>query len=139
MEEKKMGVVVKAFEEKGVKIPAPYERIIKVLMAPDKHGISEVTFTFALIYPYSQTDKHTHDRPELIYVVSGRGEATLGDKENIALEPDIVFWAEADEIHQVRNTGDEQMKLATIFIPAYTAEELTAGILKTAKDAQVNK
>jgi len=129
-----MGVVVKAFEEKGVKIPAPYERIIKVLMAPDKHNVPEITFTFALIYPHSQTDKHTHDRPELIYVVSGRGEATLGE-ETIQLEPDVVFWAEAGEVHQVRNTGDEQMKLATLFIPAYTAAELTGKILETAENA----
>ena len=68
--------------------------------------------------------------------MSGRGEATLGDKENIALEPDIVFWAEAGEIHQVRNTGDEQMKLATLFVPAYTVEESIVPIMETAKNAQ---
>lgn len=130
-----MGVVVKAFEEKGVKVPAPYERIIKVLMAPDRHNVQEITFNFALIYPHSQTDKHIHDRPELIYIVSGRGEATLGDQE-IPLEPDVVFWAEKDEVHQVRNTGDEMMKLATLFVPAYTAEELTKGILDTAEKAR---
>ena len=64
--------LVKAWEEEGVKIPEPYARTIKVLLAPDKGGIEELTFSFALIDPDGQTDYHAHDRPELIYVVSGR-------------------------------------------------------------------
>ena len=62
--------IVKAWEEPGVKIPAPYSRTIKVLFAPDRGGVNELTFSFALLDPGGQTDRHSHDRPELIYVIS---------------------------------------------------------------------
>jgi len=124
--------VVKAYQEKGVKVSAPYERIIKVLLAPDCRNVPEITFSHVFIYPYSQTDLHTHDRPELIYVVSGRGKAILGE-EKVTLEPDVVMWILPGIKHQVKNLGDDMLKLATLFIPAYTAKELIDGILAAAE------
>jgi len=68
--------IVRAQDEAGVKIPAPYARTIKVFYAPDKGDAPELTFSFALIDPGGQTDYHAHDRPELIYVVSGMARAS---------------------------------------------------------------
>jgi mannose-6-phosphate isomerase-like protein (cupin superfamily) len=113
--------VVKAWEEEGVKIPAPYSRTIKVLFAPDRHNVDDLTFTFALIDPGGQTDYHTHDRPELIYIVSGRGESICEGK-SVTVEPDVVLYVRAGEKHQMKNTGPETLKLATVFVPAITAE-----------------
>jgi mannose-6-phosphate isomerase-like protein (cupin superfamily) len=124
--------IVKAWEEKGVTIPAPYQRNIKVLFAPDKEGVQELTFSHAIIYPGSQTDYHTHDRPELIYIVNGRGVAVCEGKE-IPIEPDVVLWVEKGERHQMKNTGSETLKLATVFIPAYTAESNYARCLEAAR------
>lgn len=64
--------VIRCWEEKGVTISEPYKRHIRVMLAPDKRGVTEISFNQALIYPGSKTDYHIHDRPELIYVVSGR-------------------------------------------------------------------
>jgi mannose-6-phosphate isomerase-like protein (cupin superfamily) len=113
--------IIRAWEEQGVKIPAPYARTIKVLFAPDRGGVDELTFSFALLDPGGQTDNHTHDRPELIYVVSGRGVAISGGR-SYDIQGDIVLWVRAQEEHQIRNTGAETLKLATVFVPAYTAE-----------------
>jgi len=126
---------VKTWEEKGVTIPAPYARNIKVFFAPDKEGVNELTFTHALIYPESQTDYHKHDRGELIYIVSGRGIAICEGKE-MPIEPDVVMWVEKDEMHQIKNTGNETLKLATVFIPAYTAEYNYSRCLEAAKKLQ---
>lgn len=114
--------IIKAWEETGVKIPSPYSRTIKVLMAPDRSNVEELTFSFALIDPGGQTDYHTHDRPELIYIVSGQGESTC-EGETIEVKEDVALWVRAGERHQMKNTGPEVLKLATIFVPAYTAEE----------------
>lgn len=114
--------VVKAWEEKGVKIPAPYARTIKVLFAPDKNNVPDITFSFALIDPAGQTDYHSHDRPELIYIVSGRGKS-ICEGETLEVQADMILWVKAGEMHQMINTGEETLKLATVFIPAYTAEE----------------
>ncbi len=124
--------LVKAFEEQGQTIPEPYKRNIKVLFAPDKNDVPEITFSHAIIYPHSQTDYHKHDRPELIYIVTGRGVSICDGKE-VPVEPDTVLWVLAGEMHQMINRSDETMKLATVFIPGYTAEENYARCQNAAK------
>jgi mannose-6-phosphate isomerase-like protein (cupin superfamily) len=113
--------IVKAWEEAGVKIPSPYSRTIKVLMSPDRRNVEDLTFSFALIDPGGQTDYHAHDRPELIYIVSGRGESVC-EGETVEVQADVILWVRAGERHQMKNTGAETLKLATVFVPAYTAE-----------------
>jgi mannose-6-phosphate isomerase-like protein (cupin superfamily) len=114
--------LVKAWEEKGIEIPAPYKRHIKVLFAPDKDGVEELTFSHAILPAGGRTDYHTHDRPELIYVVSGQG-ICVHDGEQTAICEDVAMWVPAGEQHQIVNTGNEPIKLATVFVPAYKAGE----------------
>lgn len=114
--------IVKAWEEKGVEIPAPYRRQIKVLFAPDKEGVEELTFSHAILPPHGRTDYHFHDRPELIYVVSGIGVCVHEGMETIVRE-DTALWIPKGEHHQLINTGVDPLKLATVFIPAYTASQ----------------
>jgi len=126
--------IVKAWQEQGVKIPPPYARTIKVLYAPDKKNVPELTFSFALIDPGGQTDYHSHDRPELIYIVSGRGES-LCEGITAEVQADVVLWVRAGEKHQMKNTGAETLKLATVFVPAYTAEANYSRCLSVSKDS----
>jgi mannose-6-phosphate isomerase-like protein (cupin superfamily) len=130
--------LVKAWEEAGVKIPAPYARTIKVLFAPDKGNVPELTFSFALIDPGGQTDYHAHDRPELVYVVSGRGTC-ICEGESADVQADVVMWVRQGERHQLKNTGAETLKLATVFVPAYTAEANYARCLEAAKAIESGK
>lgn len=130
--------LVRGWEEEGVTVPAPYNRTIKVLLAPDKNNVPEITMSYALIHSMSCTDKHTHDRPELIIIVSGRGKCVT-DSGEYPVEPDTVIWCEANEVHQMVNTGYETLKLATVFLPAYTAEENYARCVEAAKAAAAIK
>ena len=114
--------LVKAWEEKGVEIPAPYQRTIKVLLAPDKEGVNELTFSLAILSPQGRTDYHIHDKPELIYVVSGEG-ICIHDGEETPVTADVVLWVLAGEKHQMINTGYAPLKLATVFIPGYNAAD----------------
>jgi len=127
--------VIRCWEEKGETISDPYRRTIKVFLASDKRNVPEITFTHALIYPHSKTDYHEHDRPELIQVLSGRGVSICDGKET-PLEPDTVLWVRAHEMHQVVNTGNETLKLATVFVPSYTSEQLLGGIRAAAEKAK---
>lgn len=126
---------IECWKEPGVTIPSPFERNIKVLFAPDKEGVDELMFTQALIGPHSSTDMHAHNRPELIYIVSGRGKA-LGENTEREIQADVVLWVEKDEMHRIVNTGDETLKLATVFIPPYTAQENYDRCLNAAKNAK---
>jgi mannose-6-phosphate isomerase-like protein (cupin superfamily) len=114
--------LVDASEEKGVEIPSPYRRQIKVLFAPDKEGVDELTFSHAILPPDGRTDYHVHDRPELIYVVSGSG-ICVHEGEETTVREDMALWVEKGEHHQLINSGVTPLKLATIFVPAYTANQ----------------
>lgn len=127
--------VVNAWEDEGRMIGAPYERRIKVLMAPDKEGVDELTFSHALIPPGSQTDYHVHDRGELIYIVRGRGVAVC-DGEEMEVQEDVVLWIDGGERHQMKNTGSEELKLATVFVPPYTAEANYSRCIDAAEEAR---
>jgi len=123
--------VVRAWEEDGVTIPEPYRRTLKVLFAPDKEGVSELTFSHVLVPPGGQTDHHAHDRPELIYVVSGQGIA-LCQEGRVPLTPGVALWAPRDEPHQIHNTGSEDLTLVTVFVPGYGAQEIHNRCLQAA-------
>ena len=114
--------LVKAWEESGVEIPAPYQRQIKVLFAPDKEGVEEITFSHAILPPNGRTDYHLHDRPELIYVVSGKG-ICVHEGEETSVQEDVALWIPTGEMHQMINSGDIPLKLATVFVPAYKASD----------------
>ena len=129
--------VIKCWTEDGVTVPEPYQRHIKIMLAPDKRDAPEITFSHAIIYPKSKTDYHKHDRPELILIISGRG-ISICDGNEIPIEPDMALWVRAGEMHQVINTGEETMKLATVFIPGYKSKDLMDGILDAAKKAKKN-
>ena len=125
---------IRLWEEEGVTIPEPYKRNLKVLFAPDKHNVEEISFNQALIYPHSRTDYHKHDRPELILILSGRGYSVCDDKRT-ELEPEVGMWVRKGEMHKIVNISDETMKLCTVFIPPYTSEQLYGSCLATAKKA----
>ena len=126
--------LIKCWEEQGVTISEPYKRHIKVMLAPDIRGVPEITFSHAIIYPRSKTDYHKHDRPELILIISGRG-ISVCDGVETPVQPDVALWVKAGEMHQIINTGEETLKLATVFVPGYTAKENIDRIILAAENA----
>jgi len=125
---------IRCWEEKGETITEPYKRHIKVMLAPDNRNVPEITFSHAIIYPHSRTDYHKHDRPELILIVSGRG-VSVCDGVKTPVEPDVALWVRPGEMHQLINDGEESLKLATVFVPGYTAKENLDRIRQAAEDA----
>jgi mannose-6-phosphate isomerase-like protein (cupin superfamily) len=126
--------IVKAWEERGVEIPAPYKRQIKVIFAPDKEGVEELTFSHAILPPNGRTDYHSHDRPELIYIVSGRG-ICIHEGQETPVQEDVALWVLAGEQHQMINSGDVPLKLATVFVPAFKASDNYKRCLDAAETA----
>ena len=124
--------LVRAREEEGVTIPEPYRRTIRILLAPDKEDVPEIMFSHVTIPAGGHTDYHDHDRPELIYVVSGRGMSKC-EGEDVELGPETAMWVLAGEKHEVRNTGDEPMVIVTVFVPGYTAQSAYQSCLDRAK------
>jgi len=104
------------------------------MLTSDRRDCPELTFTHAILYPHSKTDYHRHDRPELIQVLTGFG-VFLCEGDEISVGPDTALWVRTGEMHQMVNESDESMKLATVFVPAYSTEELLIPIREAADDA----
>ena len=124
--------VLKFAEEQGVTVPAPYHRHIRVMLAPDRRNVPEITFSQVLLYPESITDAHAHDRPELIIVTAGRGVSVCEGKKT-SIEPEMALWIPAGETHQIINNTDETLTLLTVFTPGYSAKALLEPVLKAAE------
>ena len=116
--------VIKVQDVKGVKIPAPYERTIRVLLAPDTQDIVQgMSVSHCIIAPHSQTDYHDHPGVEMMYIITGFGECHIGE-EVFPLQPDVLMVVPPRTMHDMRNYSDETMKLVAMFIPAETAASI---------------
>jgi mannose-6-phosphate isomerase-like protein (cupin superfamily) len=124
--------LVKAWEESGVQIPPPFSRRIKVLFAPDKEGVEELTLSHVILPPNGRTDAHAHDRPELIYVAAGEG-VCVNEGEETRIVPDMALWVPAGEKHQLINPTAADLKIITVFVPAYPAQQNYARCLNAAQ------
>lgn len=109
--------VVNAREVRGVRVSAPYERLLKVCMSPEDGRTKDFTLLVSIISPGSGTNYHCHEESgELIYVVSGYGKATIEGKE-FEVGADTAIYAPLGVRHMIRNASDETMKLVCVFVP----------------------
>jgi mannose-6-phosphate isomerase-like protein (cupin superfamily) len=114
--------LTRAIDEPGIQVPAPFSRSIKVLLAPDRLGVDELTLSVVLIDPASGTDYHVHDRPELIVIVDGVGEAMVEGRTH-RFETDTALYIRTGEWHEIRNTGPTVLKMVTVFVPGVRADD----------------
>lgn len=68
------------------------------------------------LMPGEEIGEETHQLDQFIRIEEGNGVAVLNDVE-YAVEDDYAVVIPAGVKHNVRNTGDERMKLYTIYSP----------------------
>lgn len=129
--------VVKTFAQKAVKIPAPYERVIRVLLAPDTQDIVQgISITHCVISPHSSTDlRHTHPGLEMMYIMSGSGECMIGD-ETHPIGPNVLMVCPPGVPHDIRNYSDETMSLVAMFLPPETSKQIMERAENASKTAK---
>jgi len=119
----------------SVEIPEPFKRVVRVIFAPDRENVRELNLISAIIHPYSSTDYRPRDRTELIYIVSGRGVFVCNDKE-YPIEPDTAILVEKGDKIQVKNTHEETLKLVSVYVQPFKAEELYRKLKEMAEKAR---
>ncbi len=117
--------VINVLDAKSVKIKEPFERVIRVLVAPDTQDlVKNVSISHAVISPHSSTDlRHTHPGVEMMYIMSGYGECTIGD-ETHKIGPNVLMICPPNSPHDIRNYSDETMSLVAMFVPAETSKQI---------------
>jgi mannose-6-phosphate isomerase-like protein (cupin superfamily) len=111
-----MKYIFDSMEVPGAKVPAPNERVLKVLLSPELGSTDKFTLLFSIISPGNTTGLHTHDVDEIMYVVTGRGECIVGEEKG-ELKEDTVLFAPKLVKHEVKNVGDETLKLVCFYVP----------------------
>jgi len=125
---------VEVWKVPGVKVPAPNERVLKVLMSPEVTNTPSLTILVSIISPHSTTGLHTHEVDEFMYIVAGRGESTVaGEKSEV--EPDVLLHAPAKVQHEIRNVSDETLKLFCVFSPPLKLQGFFERATELAKSA----
>jgi len=108
--------IYRVWETPGVTVPPPNERVLKVILSPEVTGTKDLTLLISIIKPYSTTGVHTHNQDEIMYVATGMGEMLESEKRT-RVQPDMVLVASTGVSHEVKNTGDETLKLICFFSP----------------------
>ncbi|MFQ6077027.1 MAG: cupin domain-containing protein [Candidatus Bathyarchaeia archaeon] len=125
-------MIKKVWKVPGARVPPPNERTLKVLASPEVTKTENLTLLLSLISPGSTTGSHTHDVDEFMYMVSGRGEGTV-EGEVFPLTPDVLLFAPAGAGHEIKNTGDETLKIFCVFTPPLKPTGYIAKAVEAAK------
>lgn len=116
-------IVVKTWESKGFVADKPFERVIKCLISPKLQDINNIGVGMVILPPGNKTTSHSHEKEEETwYVISGRGEITVGD-ETVDIEPEMLVVAPSGKVHSIHNNSDESLKMLWIFTPPGIEEE----------------
>ena len=111
-----MKYLIEGMKVAGFEVPPPNKRVLKILLSPDLENTDKFTLLYSIVSPGNSTGSHTHDSDEVMYIASGRGEAVFGEEKG-EIEADTVIFAPKHVEHDVRNTGEETLKLICFFIP----------------------
>lgn len=68
---------------------------------------------------------------QILFFVAGKGEAILAGERRAIIEHDVVF-VPAGTVHNFVNTGDEDLKLFTVYAPPEHPDEI---VEKTKEEA----
>lgn len=87
------------------------------LLGPQNSAAKNLAFGLATFPPGSNAPAHTHDtQEEIIYILSGHGKFISTDR-TVPLEPGTAIFISPGSQHQIVVTGDETIKLVTVFSP----------------------
>lgn len=109
--------IVRDWEIKGIETEALYQRIVKILLYPGLQNCKNLSLGVALIPSSGSTPLHSHDKEEeILFVISGRGECTVGAEQG-RLEPGTAVYVPPRVHHQVLNKSYETLKVLWIMSP----------------------
>lgn len=84
------------------------------------------------IPPGEEIGEEVHSKTDqLLVIVDGKGEAVLDEKRQPADEHNVIFVT-AGTVHNIRNTGNKDLKLFTVYSPPAHA---AGAIHKTREEA----
>lgn len=109
--------------KKTVHVCEPYKRKITPIYMTDNID-RDIEFSIHVTEwePGCCIERHSHDyATEAMYCMSGRGVCWLNDVE-YEFVPDSVMVAHIGDVHEIRNTGTEPLRVLCVYSPPVGSE-----------------
>lgn len=93
-------------------------RSMRWLVTPEVMGVTHLSMCVIKV-PVGETVKPAHSHPqeeEVIYIIRGEGRVFIDGKVGNVKEGSAVLFPQ-NAVHMLRNTGNEEMKVACFFAP----------------------
>ena len=99
-------------------------RDLKWLFTPDMNVSENFSMNVVTIHPgFTVKPAHSHpEKEEVVYIISGKGEAYI-DGNIYDIHGGTAVFFPKKSIHMLRNSGDEDMKVACFFTPQATLKD----------------
>jgi oxalate decarboxylase/phosphoglucose isomerase-like protein (cupin superfamily) len=98
---------------------------LRFVSAPDVTGAQRFSFGIVTLAAGKGHDSHSHPGvEEIIYVVSGEGEQTLGQEPPVPVRDGASIFVPPDMPHSTLNTGTDPLCLVVVYAPAGPEREL---------------
>ena len=133
-----VGMVINCNELGGTLIPKPFERFVKIVMAPETQPyIKDISISMGYFSPHCSNDLHIHEEgAELIYIISGYGKTVIGD-QTFDIGPNSMLINPKGVWHQQINESDTTMQLLAIWVPAVSGDSIVSRAVKSAQNIHV--
>lgn len=112
--------------QNSIAVPEPFKRYMTPMFMGDDPVITESNFSIHMTEwePGCRIDEHSHPAAmEAMYCISGSGKAKIDGKE-VDFVPGSMIVAPPKVSHEIRNTGDEMLRVFCVFSPPVTGAEL---------------
>lgn len=84
-------------------------------IAGSEQGLKQLSIWEQIVAPGCATPPHTHDCEEVVMCRKGHGEVLFGDGRKLAFRAGQTLVIPAHELHQIVNSGDEEMHSVAAF------------------------
>jgi len=88
--------------------------IVHQTLAGRKDGLKGMEVWMQSIEPYGETSVHYHDWEKVIVILQGSGRASIAGKDT-EFGPDTTVIVAPEVVHQIVNSGNEELFLITAF------------------------
>jgi len=88
--------------------------IVHQTLAGQKDGLKGTEVWMQTIEPHGETPVHYHDCEEVIVILRGSGRASI-DGKNTEFGPSTTLIIAPEVVHQIVNSGNEEMLLIAAF------------------------
>ncbi|OHB42025.1 MAG: hypothetical protein A2Y13_07775 [Planctomycetes bacterium GWC2_45_44] len=100
-----------------IEVTGQFARKLTVLLSPALNPeLTSLAAGLSILPPASKSDGHLHSEGEMFYVVSGKGQISVGDEQEDVL-PGSAVWGPPHVYHQIINNGKDTLRVLWVLCP----------------------